>query len=275
MSGRYGDILWALPTVRSLRYYNMRSEPIEGSTPTIGEGFYASEIRRLIQCEMHLGIMPQFASLLPLLNAQQYVDKAFAIDNWKCTGEPYGCQPWEAPFIEGYDKIYHLTYQRHPSINQPLIDFIAEQQSIKLESNNVLPFIDVELNAEQIERFQVPPKIISYGFNNDYQELTSTFMAIVKETLEPFGYMFADVTKMSWINAAISIWQSACFIGCRSSNYVLSCGLNKRIFVYEPNSARSRFGMWGTTFTCPYAQETEVQHTYQLVELVKQLGGEK
>jgi hypothetical protein len=230
--GKYGDLLWALPTVREL--YMINSGNVGYDTDNDSE-----------VTEVHVGIMPQYRSLLPLLNAQSYIDKAFVIENWICTGSHAGDQPWEAP----------IPMVGHPSRNQPLIDFIAGQQGIQL--TKPIPFISVPSNINLLKPY------VAYAFNGSMMELKDPFIQRVKEELKDI--LFIDVSALPWLNAATIISNSVAFIGCRSANYVLACGLGKKVFVYEPNTSRSINGLWGTTFSCPYADETEVTS----VEVVK------
>ena len=246
-SGKFGDILWSLPTVEQL-----------------GEALCdAADSMDCPMPKIDFGIMPQYKSLLSLLNAQSYIDKAFTIDNWIYTGSPHGDQPWEAPVPEGYDKVYHLTYRTHPSKNQPLIDFIAQQQGITL--SNPIPFIEVKGYIAENENdgfYHLLQSIrnypcVAYAFNESMQEIKKQFLGEVERRLEGI-VKFIDVSKMPWIEAAWVIDNAIAFIGCRSSNYVLACGLGQRVFIFEPNVSRSAYGLFGTTFTCPYAKETQV-----------------
>jgi hypothetical protein len=83
--------------------------------------------------------MPQYRSLIPLIAGQSYIDKAFVIEDWQCTGSPYGDQPWQSPKQEGYDKQIDLTYRAHP-YGEFLADNIARRQGVELK--DVIPFID-------------------------------------------------------------------------------------------------------------------------------------
>jgi hypothetical protein len=237
-SGQFGDILWSLPTARQIANDN----------------------------KVDFAVMPEFKSLVSLLEVQPYIDKAFAIDNWIEIGRPHGCQPWEAPVPEEYDKVYHLAYRHHPGKNEPLVDFIARQQGITL--SNPIPFISIPYFCPPV--FTKP--FIAVAFNDSMKEQKDNFLAEVNNRLNG-EVNFHNMTKLSWLDGAVLLSSVACigFLGCRSSNYVLACGLGKKVFVYEPNVARSRFGQWGTTFSCPYADETEISYTsiYQMVDYVK------
>lgn len=254
-SGKFGDILWSLTTVREIA-------KIDGN---LG----------LTKCDF--GIMTQYRSLLQLLNAQSYIDKAFVIENWECIGSPHGDQPFEAPVPEGYDKVYHLTYRNHPGKNEPLIDFIARQQGITLQ--NPIPFIQasgfIDDSPEGSELYNLVVNTrnrptIAYAFNDSMKESKDKFLDELKSRVGS-DVQFLNVQQYPWLTAKWIIQESIAFVGCRSANYVLACGLGKKVFVYEPNVSRSKFGPWGTTFCCPYADETEISYVsiYQLVDYIK------
>lgn len=277
MPGKFGDLLWSLPTVRAIAEQAVKE--IEG--------------KPLQGCFVDLGIMPEYRSLLPLLNVQPYISKAFVIENWICTGSHAGDQPWEAPvnilvnetyihtgvdILTGntyhYDKVYHLGYRNHPPSNKPLVDFIAEQQGIKLEKP--IPFIDLtdqligkagcsvySSMLAELESITKNPTI-TWSFNDSMRDYKDKFLDDLKQTLPEVNFLY--VGNRHWVEAAYLIKHSLAFIGCRSSNYVLACGVGKKVYVYEPNISRSIKGMWGTTFSCPYANEIEVANSSQVIE---------
>lgn len=238
-SGKLGDILWSLPTVRKLA--QIHGAPVD------------------------LGIMPQYVSLLSLLEHQEYIDKAFVIDNWILQHSCHGDQPWEAPSLQGYDKTYHLAYRRHPRSNEPLIDFIAMQQGLVLDEP-VVPFInqnkwfaiptteyEKEL-ARSLSAFDLRfGDYVAIAFNVDYAPEKLLFL----QTLFGDGnVVFVDVTKLSWDIAAFVIASASCYIGDRSSNWVLANGVGqKNIFIYEPHPNRHAQGQLGQTFGNPHWHE--------------------
>jgi len=260
--GKFGDLLWALPTVKA-----------------INDNLYNGVDVSYLPIIVHVGIMPQYRSILPLLNNEGYIHDAFVIENWICTGSPHGDQPWEAPLdtLKEYDKVYHLGYRQHPGKNDPLFSFIARQQGITLY--NPIPFISTKfftadtdeklIRRSMMERLSSVPTI-TYSFNESLIDEKMNFIDEVHKRLHK-EVEFMDVSKLSWLDAAYAIRYSMGFIGCRSSNYVLACGVGQKVFVFEPNSARSKYGPWGTTFTCPYADETEVSYTsvYQIVDYIE------
>lgn len=224
-SGGYGDILWSLATVRELskRY----------GTP------------------VDMMVMPKYESLLPLLKEQSYIKEATINTSWICTGQPHGDQPWEAPVpTEIYDQIYHLTYRRHPLPTESLIDFIAAPHLVHLSWQlNPIPFIEVP------EHKMVIP-YIAYAFNDMYPELKNTIKLFVKQMAFDLDCGFLGTSELPWTESAAVIRDAMCFIGCRSSNYVIAHGVGqKNILVYEPHPSRSALGMYGKTFGNPYWPE--------------------
>src|SRR5665213_3309017 len=89
--GRYGDIGWALPTVRAIS--EAAGHPVD------------------------LLIAGEFESLLPLLRLQPYLGQVSANPHWGMS------DPWEqgVPWPPGtYDQVYHLQYHGWPSRPLPM-----------------------------------------------------------------------------------------------------------------------------------------------------------
>lgn len=230
-SGKFGDILWSLATVR--------------------------QISKNYGVKVDMGVMPSYKALVPLLKRQSYIAKPFTIDNWFCTGSPAGDQPWEAPLdmLDAYDKVFHLTYRHHPNGNQPLIDFIAQQQGLVLDKP-VVPFI------ETVDYPPYPQTYIAHSFNDMYKEQKDKFMECLSSNLGKTGLNsstqieFFDITKSTWDWARYGVKYALAFVGCRSSNHVLAHGVGqKNIFIYEPHPHRHAQGTFGSTFTNPHWPE--------------------
>lgn len=231
--GKFGDVLWSLPTVKAIA------------------DFMAQE-------KVDFGIMPAYRSLLPLLGMQKYIDKAFVIEDWECTGSPFGDQPWLPQHVpQGYDRVFHLGMRGHPGIHcapLPLIDFIAEQQGMRLV--NPIPFIDVPAGFFRAGKDE--PEIdchIAYAFSAGAAEAKAKFLdLVIGEAGNNIAWI--DVTKEDWVSAAMLIKFAACFVGSRSSNNVIAHGVGqKNIFIYEPESSRHASGPFGMVFGCPYDEE--------------------
>lgn len=216
-SGRFGDILWSLPTVR--------------------------EVARKHGQAVDMAIMPAYRSLLPLLELQPYIDKAFVIDDWNCVGSPYGDQPWETPRQEGYDEVFHLTYRYHPQGSVCVADFIAAQQGLKLPGSAAIPFI-----TAPIDSLSAKEGTITYAFNPMYAEQKAQFFTALQRLVPA---IWVDVSKLSWCDAAAIIDSAGLFVGCRASNWVLAMGLGVQTVTYEPHPNRWRGGPFGKVFSGP------------------------
>lgn len=223
-SGKFGDILWSLPTVRHIS--RVHGQPVE------------------------MMLMPAYSSLIPLLEQQSYISKAFVNEQWICEGSPAGDQPAIPQNHEAltwdYDKIYHLTYRHHPGIHytgKSLIDFIAVQQGYELQEP-VCPFIEVASDKEQF---------IAFAFNSDYASEKKVFWDTFSSQVK---IDCVDVSKLPWHAAAEVINSAQAFIGCRSANWVIAHGVaQKNIFVYEPNSSRGSFA-FSNVFGNPHWKDT-------------------
>lgn len=235
--GRAGDILWSLPTVRA--------------------------IARLVGGPVDFCCMPQYKGLLPLLQYQSYIDKAFVVDDWALVDSILGDQPWKPPArVEvGYEKVWHLGFRQPPDL--PLIDFHAGQAGVKLE-RPVLPFIEVPEPAEPTGS----EKYIACCFNPGYKEKKDRFRAVFNP-----GIKIVDTAELPWLEAATVIKYAVCFVGCRSSNAVLAHGVNQPVIIYEPDRLRNDYGRpwwrevvrqiifpshanFRKVYGCPYGRET-------------------
>lgn len=221
-SGRYGDILWSLPTVR--------------------------ELSKLVGSPLDFIMMPEYASLIPLLDAQSYIDKAAVLGNWFCYHSNFGDQPWNPPVdFPQYEKVWHLGYRVHP--DRPLIAFTAYQQGIGLPTE-VMPFIEVPGVIEPIVN------AVAVAYNDQYLQIKQEFFGQLKEMLEAHGLAVFQTNGMDWCTAARTMKESFCYVGDKSSNHVLAHAVGqKNVFIYEPHPAKHPYGSLGPVFGCPYVTE--------------------
>lgn len=252
--GKFGDILWSLATVKRL-----------------------SEVT---STKMDFEIMPQYHSLLPLLQAQPYIDKASVVQDWTLMHSNYGDQPWNPPQHTGFcitpgqggyrckvghEMCWHLGYRSHPGRMMggqelQLIDYIAWQQGIML-TGNPLPFLFV---PPPYLGDKMPKNYIAIAFNEQYDGLKKQFATTLHTMLNvnPPGVEFIDVTQKSWLVAAGLIQHAIGFVGCRSANYVIAHAVGqKNMFIYEPHPARNREGHLGFVFGCTYGNEIDAPFT--------------
>lgn len=224
-SGKYGDILWSMPTVRQIsRQYNHAVD---------------------------FACMPQYQSILPFLWEQEYINDAFVIEDWICTGSPNGDQPWQSPNVAGYDRVYQLTYRSHPGINSPampLVDLVARQHDMQLPGDTV-PFL-----RSKHKTYVCAAPYVTYAFNPMYSEQKDTFF---RELFSRLGseIPLVPVGTLSWQEAAAQIASSLFYVGCRSACWVLAMGLGARTITFEPERDRHAAGRFGKVFSCPYGYE--------------------
>lgn len=222
--GKFGDILWSLATVKSL--YKKYGDRIS------------------------FRIMPQYRSLLPLLNEQYYIQAALTQDDWICTGSPHGDQPWQAPVNEkDWDAVHHLTYRQHPMNFAPsLVESIAMQQGLDVSRG---PFICCSIkNIDQKNQ-------IAVGFNEaDIERKAGLVKYLIEKNPE---FTFVDVSKLSWREAAVTISESNLFLGCRSALAVVAHGVGQKVVSFETVAWRLN-----PLYGCPWGKETLCTHEDQV-----------
>lgn len=236
-SGKYGDILWSLPTVREIS--RISGEPVD------------------------FACMPQYASLIDLLNEQEYIDKAYVLTDWQMLHSNFGDQPWNPPGHngclsghechagKGYVHCWHLGYRQHPGHamgghEMQLIDYTAWQQGIKFR-DNPLPFLSVSSMPDKAAN-----TFIAVAFNEQYKELKERFMIAFSTPDMP---EIVQLDKYNWLNATALLERALGYVGCRASNWVLANAVNANIFTYEPHPSRHLNGHLGFVFGCEYGKE--------------------
>lgn len=228
-SGNNGDILWSFPTLLALH--------------------------ERLGTKVDFCCMGQCEGILPIVQRQSYIDKAFAAHTWTSTNDLHGLQPWYPPrdIERGYDRVFHLTYKVHPmtSPSMTLIDFIADQQGLKLK--DPLPFIE----TDEWKRDAMAPPDVAIGFNKHDEALKQRFMARLRVVAPEVG--FFDVTQLPWTEASSFIKAAVGFVGCRSALNVIAHGVKQdNIFIYETHPDRHQDGRMGSVFGCPYHAERTV-----------------
>ena len=248
-SGKFGDILWSLPTAKYI------AEKMAGG-------------------RVDFAVMPYYKSLLPLLVEQSYIEHAYVIEGWLRTHSNHGDQPWEPPVGhetvpyggegEKYEKCWHLTYKGHPGISAPaipLVEFIAYQQGISFQNWQVVPFLEVgdEVGVEaekvwfgerSIREVIEDKSLVTVGFNEQYAESKERFYEELWRRAEQEGFQFLNVSdqKLRWCEAAWCIKNSVLYVGCRSAGWVLANGLGKVAMTFEPHPSRHASGHLGKIF---------------------------
>ena len=246
-SGKFGDILWSLPTAKYI------AEQVVGQS-------------------VDFAVMPYYQSLLPLLVSQPYIEHAFIVEDWLRTHSNHGDQPWQPPkhVEEKYERAWHLTYRGHPGISaptMPLIDFVAYQQGIGFNGWKPVPFLEV--SDEDVEALGAPvhfssgqmpevireKRLIAYSFNEQYAEQKKEFFETLWGKTRDTNLEFFNVAEVGWKEATWLIKKALVYVGDRSACWVLANGVGQQIITFEPHPSRHKSGHLGAVFGNPYGQE--------------------
>jgi len=233
-SGKYGDILWSLPTAKYIA--DVTGGPVD------------------------FGIMRPWLSICPLIETQPYIDKCFPVPGWFPEHERFGAQPWESPRMSPpYPVTYNLTYRKMP--DAPLIDFIAYESNARLGNQQLsLPFLNAEDTAEH--------PTVTWGFGQHGWSQKMRFRDDVAAAVEPVihNVKWVRVDKLPWYNAAREISRAHAFLGCKSALHVVAHGVGTPVFLVETADWRL-----DEVFSYPYADEPclSVEDTAKrIIELV-------
>lgn len=222
--GRYGDILWALPTIRALCYTH--------------------------QASIDLLLSPRYsdASFCRLLERQLYVGKVLVANDWEIR-ETAPITPREPDSLpSGYDHIVHLGYQGWPRQTLPFEIYrsAGEQAPLDWPLNLQTPWL--------APPYQLPTTRIAAGFSDEHFELkfglywllrehflteeNLTERVIVNVSGGPRWSSETCIAKKDWESVASFIAPAQVFVGCCSALHVLACGLGTPVVCVEPAPAR-------------------------------------
>ena len=217
MPGRFGDILWAMPTLRCLA--EASGEPVD---LLVGE---------------------EFDSLCALLRQQPYIDEARAIEGW--TMDEKRPRMWP----RDYDQVIHLAYPEWPTAPLHLYTW----QTALMQFQGTLPPLD--LDTPWITVPEAPQHLldarpyITACWTEEWIELKMGvtvsvaqpgthyfFVTHVGGRHQEFGrlHMIPNITlvqRLGWIELAQLIQHAQCYLGCLSAPWVLANGLGKQTVI--------------------------------------------
>jgi hypothetical protein len=235
--GRYGDIAWALPSVRAL------AETYE---------------TRIDFC-----ISGEFASFVPLLKrAAPYLDNVWAEPCWTLMPP----NEWHSTINESvYGRVLEIGYRGWP--DQPLPQYTYEQTTRLVQAMDpqlTLAPLDLErpwMSLDSPDPILDDPAV-AVGFSEAHFELKFGMLKLLYRARAPkrsgsYATVFPNgrwvkeggFLPTNWEVAASRIAQSAVFLGCCSAPHVLARAMGKPVILYEPMSARLNpiFLPFGTT----------------------------
>lgn len=213
--GRFGDLLWALPTIRALS--ESYGQPVD------------------------LLICGEFAGLVPLLIQQPYLASVTADPGW---GLGAG---WQPPVVwEEADRIFHLGYRRWPELPLPLeIDQTVRVDRELAPLDLTRPWITTRIPA------QTPRREVAVGWSDCHFELKVGLLELLFTNwtgpkgsafiLPPAGSRWVTeqrYTPTDWRQAAQRIANTQVFLGDCSALHVLAVALGKPCVLVEPMEAR-------------------------------------
>ncbi len=209
--GRYGDLLWALPTIR--------------------------EIAEHTSTQVELLIAGEFAGIAALLAAQSYIASVIVDHDWSLSSG------WEPPVqaYHLYDQVYHLGYRRWPELPLPfeIYERVASGWTPAPDQILARPWITSPEEGYPID--------IAFGFTDCWFELKYALLALSFKWQRTYRGVFppgsrwiteAGYGPTSWLEAAKIISRAKLLLTDCSALHVLGVGLGIPVLLVEPMDAR-------------------------------------
>ena len=231
MPGKFGDILWALPTCRALA--EVAGEPVDFLTSY------------------------DYRALCPLLSQQPYIREATWMKDWRVLDTAPmtpRCPPTDMlGFSNGsaHDRVIHLGYLEWPTTTLPYYMW----QTTLMQWGKDLPYPDLETPwITVVDPFEAWD--VTAGFTDEWFELKYGIVNLLTPQVDlayacgsPRWASEGRVHNLPWHTAATQIVHGRIFFGDCSALHVLACALGKRCVIMEPAEARwnSIFYPYGTT----------------------------
>lgn len=263
MPGKYGDILWALPTVRAL-----------------SEGYGQA---------VDLVVSPRYGAIVPLLQDQPYIGEAWADADWDVqdTAPMTPRTPPDPSWDRVYDRVYHLGYEGWPE--GTLAEDLYRRAKIHWwPAPTPTGFPPLDLARPWITTPTLPPPPlplvewpegqrrhrIVLGWSEEWFELKVGLSLLLAKALpeaelwwiRPWGGRYDEIdrdqlwpagggstrvlppnlgiVRAGWQETALFFAWADLYVGCLSSAWVLANALGKRCVVVEPNPQRHHPVFW-------------------------------
>lgn len=236
--GKFGDLLWSLPTVRA--------------------------VSEALGAPVDLVIAGAFGGIVPLLAGQGYLGRVWADPSW-VTQDTAPISPRVAPDAVGvfgtYDHVLHLGYDGWPALGLPheVHRILGDQWPWPAP----IPAIDLARPwiTPPTWAAQLPTQDVALGFTEEHFELKAGITtliqrrdpapAVVNLSTGPrwFGEYYRGGGGLDWEAAAAYLARSAVFLGDCSALHVLACAIGTPCVLLEPNPHRHHPIFWpfGTT----------------------------
>ncbi len=220
--GKFGDLLWALPTIRAL------AEAYQGP--------------------IDLQIPAALGSIAELLIAQPYIGAVRVDDRW-VVQDTAPASPREPPgILAAADRVCHLGYAGWPGPT------LAEDVYLRVEQDRkgageprwALPPLDLGRPWITVDPPGDPLNDLAIGFTDEWFELKYGVVKLavprpvrtMNLSTSPRWEAEGGVLGMDWLEAAEEIAASRVFLGCCSALHVLAVALGTPVVIMEPNPQR-------------------------------------
>ena len=231
MPGRHGDILWALPTLRSIAQAT-------GEKPW-------------------LMISGKYQAIGPVVAAQPYIEDVVIDRHWKVreTAPITPAEPDELVLPEKADVIIHLGYQRwplEPSLPEEILWNAERQLGVALPdldlhrpwiqaetlSGGLAPILAVAFTDEWAElKMGVLAAVLAAGIKELYPEDCDLVAKAGSRVIREWDFGLG-VQDGPFKEAAICLNSAKVVLTCNSALWVLAAGLGRPIVMVEPNADR-------------------------------------
>jgi len=235
MPGKYGDILWAMPTARA-----------------IAETF---------DCAVDFMVSGAYGGIAPLIHAQDYIEQAIVNEAWKVQ-ETAPITPWAAPLrgedIGAYDHIFDLGYRGWPT--EATLAEEVYKNGMGVARRMLVP---LDLNRPWIEADPIThiDPFVFVGWSDQWIELkmgvTLAVLNVIPDrynlnVIHPVDSrhkewkLFHDdgnglyFYRADWLQAVRYMETAECYLGCLSAQWVLANAMGKKTVVMEPDPQRAR-----------------------------------
>jgi hypothetical protein len=230
--GKFGDLLWAMATVRAI------AETYGGRVDLI--------------------ISAAYGTIVPLLHQQPYLRDVVADSGWQVqdTAPMTPRMPAWTTYDAGYDRVFHLGYEGWPQLPLPFEHWrLAVKQREWFPDDP--PLKDVELGRAWITAGTgaiTHSGTIAIGFTDEHFELKYGLTQLVggqrgsawqRRSWVP---VYAAGTRwdregthgrpLDWVESTQTIAAADVFLGCNSALHVLAVALGVPVVLMEPEQMR-------------------------------------
>lgn len=262
--GRFGDILWALPTMRAIA--EAYGQPVEFLTSAKYEA-----INKLVELQPYIACAEFDPAWQVIESAPMTPRVPPGADEYERRGinDP---RPAIPPY---YDHVFHLGYEGWPS---PTLAEDVYQRAVR-QADRALPPLDLDTPWIATPHVRLAPPdqpLVWVGWSEEYFELkvgilvclAARFQQVEFQWLRPWGGRYDEVdhtqdcvrpnrvqpqhrlgvnvsmVRARWPLAAALATAASAYVGCLSASWVLANALGLPVVAVEPNPQRHHPVFW-------------------------------